>query len=325
MKRRDLLTAAAAAGVAMPAFAQSGVYPTRPIRIIPFGEAGNPLDTLARMYGEKLSQAWGQPVVVEVKPGASGILAVDHVAKAAPDGHTLLFTLSHTQLVLPSLQKVPYDPVNDFQPLTPVGVGGPVLMVRSDTPANNISQFVSWAKAKGRVTYGTWGQGTAPHLYTELLKAQTGAPLEHVAYKGQGPAHLDLFGGVLDAAWANPATARTHLKVDGQPKVKVLGIAGTKRVQAVPDTATFLEQGYKGGYELDSWFGFLAPARTPRATVDKVAQKLRELTQTAEIRSRLIDIGLEPSSSTPEEFARSQKADLPQWAALLKASGVKLS
>jgi len=269
-----------------------------------------------------MTQSWGQPVVIETKPGAGGQLAADFVAKAPADGHTLLFTLTNTQLLLPYLQKVPYDPIKDFQPLTPVGMGGPVLVVRVDTPANNMKEFVAWAKGKGRVTCGTWGQGTAAHMYTELLRVDAGAPTEHVPYKGQGPAHLDLIGGVLDAAWANPATAKTLLEGG---KVKVLGIAGTQRVGILPNVATFTEQGFKGGFATDSWFGFLAPAGTPRPVVDKIMENLRQSIESPDIRAKLVGFGLEPVFRTPEEFARDQVRDLPQWEALIKAAGLKAS
>lgn len=318
MKRRTLLSAA----VALPcaARAQSAIYPNKPIRLIPFGEPGGPLDILGRTFGTKMSDAWGQPVVVEAKPGAGGMIAADFVARAAPDGYTLLFTLTHTQLVLPYLQKVPYNPVKDFQPLTPVGAGGPVLMVRADNPANNIKDYVAWAKKKGRATCGTWGQGTAAHLYTELLKNQTDAPLEHIPYKSQGPAHVDLLSGVLDSAWANPATAKVHQQAG---KVRILGLTGSRRIGVLPDVPTFTEQGYQGGFELDSWFGFLAPAHTPRPIVDQIVKKLHESAQAPDVRTRLLEMGLEPISSSPEEFAKSQERDLPRWGELIRASGVR--
>lgn len=322
MKRRYLLGAALTSPLMGTAFAQTPAFPNRAIRIVPFGQAGGPLDVLARLFGEKMTKSWGQPVVVETKPGAGGLLAADFVAKAPADGHTLLFTLTNTQLVLPFLQKVPYDPIKDFQPLTPVGVGGPVLMVRADTPVSNMAEFVAWTKSKGRVTCGTWGQGTAAHLYTELLKSQVGAPMEHVAYKGQGPAHIDLLSGVLDSAWANPATAKVFLD---SGKVRVLGIAGTQRVSVLPSVPTFPEQGLKGGFATDSWFGFLAPAKTPRPVVDKIVENLRQSIQSPDVRAKLVEFGLEPVFQSPDEFAKDQIRDLPRWEALIRAAGLKAS
>ena len=301
--------------------AQDSAYPNRPIRLVPFGTAGGPIDSIARSYGERLTQRWGQPVIVDAKPGASGIVAADFVAKAPPDGYTLMLTLSLTHTTVPLLQtKVPYDPARDFAPLTQIATGGPMLIVPAANPANNLKEFVAWAKAKGRVTYGTWGNGSAAHLSGELLKSQSGAPLDHVPYKGESVAHLDMFGGVLDAAWANPATARTHVQAG---KIKALGITGTRRVGALPNVPTFTEQGFEG-FQLDSWVGFFAPAKTPQPIVDKLVAALREITQSAEVRGKLLDMGFEPLGNTPEEFAAAQKTELPQWAALIKATGVKL-
>ena len=301
--------------------AQEAPYPNKPIRVVPFGTAGGPIDNIARLFGEQITRRWGQPVIVDAKPGASGIIAADFVAKSPPDGYTLMLTLSLTHTTVPLLQqKVPYDPLRDFQPLTQIATGGPMFVVPAANPANNLKEFVAWAMAKGHVTYGTWGNGSAAHLSGELLKRQTGAPLAHVPHKGEAAAHLDVFGGVLDTAWANPATARTHVQAG---KLKALGITGARRVGTLPNVPTFAEQGFDG-FLLDSWVGFMAPAKTPKAVVDKLVAALREITQSPEVRAKLTDLGFEPLGNTPEEFAAAQKAELPQWAALIKSSGVTL-
>jgi tripartite-type tricarboxylate transporter receptor subunit TctC len=294
-------------------------YPNKPIRLVPFGTAGGPIDNIARSYGEAIKQRWNQPVIVDAKPGASGIVAADFVAKAPPDGYTLMLTLSLTHTTVPLLQqKVPYDPVRDFQPLTQIATGGPMFVVPASAPPNTLTEFVAWAKARGRVTYGTWGNGSAAHLFGELLKRQTGAPLEHVPYKGEAAAHLDMLGGVLDTAWANPATARTHLQAG---KIKVLGIIGSRRVGTIPSVPTFTEQGFDG-FALDSWMGFFAPARTPAPVTDKLVSALREITQSPEVRNKLLDMGFEPLGNTPEAFASGLKTEFPLWAGLVKAAGV---
>lgn len=294
-------------------------YPNKPIRLVPFGTAGGPIDNIARSYGEALKQRFGQPVIVDAKPGASGIVATDFVAKAPPDGYTLLLTLSLTHTTVPLLQqRVPYDPVRDFQPLSKIATGGPMFVVPASAPPNNLREFVAWAKARGRVTYGTWGNGSSAHLFGELFKRQTGAPLEHVPYKGEAAAHLDMFGGVLDTAWANPATARTHLQAG---KIKVMGIIGSQRVGTLPSVPTFTEQGFEG-FGLDSWMGFFAPARTPAPVLDKLAAALREITQSADLRNKLLDMGFEPVGGTPDAFAASIKNEVPMWAGLVKAAGV---
>lgn len=314
----ELLPACALALAAFPASAQTD-YPNRPIRLVPFGSAGGPIDQLARFYGERLAQRWGQSVVIDPKPGASGIIAADYVAKSPADGYTLMLTLSLTHINNAVLHtKLPYDPVRDFQPLTQIGTGGPVLVVPASSPVSNLKEFVAWAKARGRVTYGTWGAGSAAHLFGERLKRETGAPLDHVVYKGEAPAHLDMFGGSLDAAWANPATARTHLQAG---KIKVLGITGSRRVGTLPNVPTFAEQGLDG-FALDSWVGFYAPAKTPKPVADKLVAALRELTRTPEVRQKLLDLGFEPLGNTPGESTAAYQAEYPQWAALIKAAGV---
>ena len=294
-------------------------YPNKPIRVVPFGTAGGPIDAIARSYGEALKQRWNQPVIVDAKPGASGIVAADFVAKAPPDGYTLMLTLSLTHTTVPLLQqKVPYDPVRDFLPLSKVATGGPMFVVPASAPPNDLKAFVDWAKAKGRVTYGTWGNGSSAHLFGELFKRLTGAPMDHVPYKGEAAAHLDMFGGVLDAAWANPATARTHLQAG---KIKVLGIIGSRRVGTIPTVPTFTEQGFDG-FALDSWMGFFAPARTPAAVADKLTAALREITQSPELRTKLLDMGFEPAGTAADTFANDIKTQYPVWAGLVKAAGV---
>ena len=320
-RRRRLLQAIAALHLpAAPwAMAQEGAYPAKPIRIVPFGTAGGPIDVIARLYGERLTQRFGQQVLVDAKPGASGIVAADFVAKAPPDGYTLMLTLSLTHTTVPMLQqKTPYDSLRDFQPITQVASGGPMLVVPAANPATNLKEFVAWAKARGRVTYGTWGNGSAAHLWGELLKRSTGAPMDHVPYKGEAVAHMDMFGGILDCAWANPATARNQANAG---KLRALGITGARRVGALPNVPTFAEQGLEG-FMLDSWVGLVGPAKMPSALVDKLAAAFREITQTPEIRARLLDMGFEPMSSTPEEMAASMRAEQAPWAALLKAAGV---
>ena len=315
--RRPLLKWLLVATLPLPAYAQD-TWPSKPIRIVPFGTAGGPIDIIARLYAEQLQQRWGQPFIIDAKPGASGILASDFVARAAPDGYTLMLTLSLTHTTLPLLQKVPYDPVRDFQPLTQLATGGPMLVVPVANPATNLKEFVAWAKAKGRVTYGTWGNGSAAHISGEVLKRSTGAPLDHVPYKGEAAAHLDMFGGQLDCAWANPATARNQAA-----KMRALGITGSRRVGALPNVATFTEQGFEG-FTLDSWIGFMAPARLPKPVMDKLVAGLRETTQLPAVRAKLLDMGFEPLGNSPEEFAAAQRAEVPLWASLIKSTGVSV-
>jgi len=323
MRRRTLLAglaASALASQAVVAFAQQkGAIPERSIRIIPFGTGGGPIDVIARTYAEKLHQRWGQPVVVEAKPGASGIIAADAVAKATPDGTTVMFTLPLTHINNAILQsKLPYDPVKDFEPISQLATGGPALVVRADAPFANLKDLVAFAKTRPSLTYGTWGNGSQAHLMGELLSRQAGIALIHVAYKSESAAHLDLMGGVLDLAWANPATAKAQSDAG---KLKVLGISGSRRVSALPNVATFTEQGF-AGFDLDSWIGVYAPAHTPPAAIAQWAEAMREITQMPDVRERLISMGFEPLGNTPAQFKASYAADYPRVAELIKAAGV---
>ena len=298
---------------------QSSDFPSRPIRLVPFGAAGGPIDAIARAFGERITQRWNQPVLIDPKPGASGIIAADFVAKAAADGYTVLLTLSLTHINNAIVQaKLPYDPIKDFQALTQVGTGGPMLLVPAASPASNMAQFVAWGKTRERVTYGTWGNGSAAHLFGELLKRSAGVPMDHIAYKAEAAAHIDLFAGLLDCAWANPATARTHLKAG---KVKVLGITGSRRVSTIAEVATFGEQGL-AGFELDSWLGFYAPARLPKPLLDRWVDALRDITRSDAMRGKLLDMGFEPLGNTPDEFIASYRTDFPRWETVIKAAGV---
>ena len=312
-----MLAAAMAAG---PLLAQPApAFPTKAVRIVPFGTAGGPIDVLARVYGEKLSQRWGQPVVVDAKAGASGIIAADFVAKSEPDGHTVFMTLPLTHVNNAILMpRLPYDPVKDFAPLSMLATGGPMLVARASAPFNNLREFVEWAKKRERTTYGTWGNGSSAHLFGELLTRQTGAQLVHVPYKAEAAAHNDLFGESLDVSWANPSTARGHTQAG---KMKVLGIAGTRRVSTMPDVPTFAEQGFKG-FDVDSWIGVYAPAKTPPAVVEAWTTALREITAMPDVRARLTAFGFEPLGNTPAQFMQVYRADYPRVAELIKAAGV---
>ena len=318
---RRQFSAAMAAMAATPLWAQTNpAFPSKPIRIVPFGTAGGPIDSLARAYGEKLLARWGQPVLIDAKPGASGIIAADFVAKAAPDGHTVMMTLPLTHVNNAILQpKLPYDPVKDFQPLSMLATGGPMLVARADAPYNNLKEFVEYAKKQPNgMTYGTWGQGSTAHLFGELLKRQTGANLVHVAYKAEAAAHSDMFGNVLDFAWANPSTARAQTNGG---RMKVLGISGTSRVSSMPNVPTFKEQGFNG-FDIDSWIGMYAPARTPQYIIDAWTTALREITAMPDVSARLSAFGFEPLGNTPAQFIERYKADYPRMAELIKAAGV---
>lgn len=321
--RRTVLAAALAGGSAPflhpVARAQSG-FPNRLVRIVPFGTAGGPIDTLARAYAERLQARWGQPFIVEAKPGASGIIAADFVAKAPPDGHTVLFTLPLTHVNVPILQsKVPYDPVRDFTPLSMLATGGPMIVARADAPYADVPGLLDFARRGGKpLNYGTWGTGSTAHLFGELLRRQSGITLTHVPYKAEAQVHSDLFGGALDFAWSNPSTARGHVQAG---KMKVLAIAGTRRVSTMPQVPTFAEQGLRG-FDIDSWIGVYAPARLPAEVQSAWVTALRETTALPEVAQRLVAFGFEPLGNTPAQFLERYQADYPRVAELIKVAGV---
>lgn len=320
LRRRSVLASLPALGMSPSPWAQTTApFPNRPVRIVPFGTAGGPIDTLARAYGDKLALRWGQSVVVDAKPGASGIIAADFVAKSAPDGHTVMLTMPLTHVNNAILMKLPYDPVKDFTPLSMLATGGPMLVARADAPFNDVREFIAFARKQNKpLSYGTWGNGSAAHLFGELLRQQSGADLMHVAYKSEAAAHMDLFGQLLDFAWANPSTARSHVQAG---KLKVLAIAGTRRVSIMPQVATFTEQGFQG-FDVDSWIGVYAPARLPIELQNSWVSALRDITAQPDIQARLTAFGFEPLANTPTQFMDVFKADYPRVAALIKAAGV---
>lgn len=317
--RRQFAAALAAFGVG-PLRAQGSPFPSRPIRIVPFGTAGGPIDGIARAYGDKLQARWGQTIIVDAKPGASGIIAADFVAKSAPDGHTVMVTLPLTHVNVPILQpKVPYDPVRDFTPLSMLATGGPMIVARGNAPFGTVREFIDFARKQGKpLSYGTWGTGSTAHLFGELLKRQSGLDLVHVPYKAEAAVHNDLFGEALDFAWANPASARSHAAAG---KMKVLGIAGTRRVSVMPQVPTFTEQGFQG-FDVDSWIGVYGPAGLPAEIQAAWTTALREITGLPDVAQRLTAFGFEPLGNTPAQFIERFKADYPRMAELIKAAGV---
>lgn len=314
------LSSLALGGQAATALAQSG-FPNRPIRIVPFGTAGGPIDGIARAYGDKLQARWGQAIVVDAKPGASGVIAADFVAKSPPDGHTVMVTLPLTHVNVPILNpRLPYDPVRDFTPLSMLASGGPMLVARANAPYNTVRELIEAAKKSAKpLSYGTWGSGSTAHLFGELLQRQSGVELTHVPYKAEAAVHNDMFGETLDFGWANPASAKRHSEAG---KMKVLGIAGSRRVSTMPQVPTFGEQGLSG-FDIDSWIGVYAPAKLPADVQAAWVGALREITVMPEIAQRLLAFGFEPLGNTPDQFMQRYQADYPRMAELIKAAGVK--
>jgi len=329
--RRSLKSAAgivAFAGVALLAFgalaqspAKSGSlpYPSRPVQIIVPFTPGTGMDILARMVGQKLSERWGQPVIVDNRAGASGNIGTDLVVKAAPDGYTLLITANTLVMTVSLYRNVPYDPIKDLAPVEKMAVGTMAITLNPAVPARTLKEFVAYAKANpGKLAYGSHGVGTPQHLATELLKSEAGIDMLHVPYKGSAGAITGLLSG--DVAMMSNALHAVLPQVKAG-KINAIAVGGPKRSRAAPEIPTFAESGYPD-FDVDFWYGLLAPAATPREIIAKLNQDVAEILNTPEMREVLTNQGLEPVTGTPEEFGALMRTDLARWASVIKTAGI---
>ena len=320
--RRRLLLAAALASLPLAASAQSA-WPTKPVRIVvPFAPAGT-TDILARALAPELSKAFGQPFVIENKPGAGGNLGADLVAKSS-DGHTLLMGTVGTHAINPALYaKMPYDHVKDFVPITLVA-GVPNVLVMNPAKAEelgirSVPDLIRVAKASpGKLNMASSGNGTSIHLAGELFKSMTGTYMVHFPYRGSGPALLDLMGGNMDLMFDNLPSAMPHIKAG---KLKALAVTSAERSSALPDLPTVAEAGPLKGFEASSWFGLLAPAGTAPEVVNRLQQETAKALATPALKERLQAQGAIPSGMSPADFAKFIAAETKKWATVVKASG----
>lgn len=296
-------------------------YPTKPVRLIVPLAAGGPTDVLARGLGPKLSEILGQPVVIDNRPGANTNLGNELVAKAAPDGHTLLLT-ANGLTINPSLYTgLRYDPIKDFAPIMLVATSPLVLVVHPSLPAKSVRELVAFAKSKPRqLLYGSPGNGSPPHLAGEMLNTMAGVKLVHVPYKGVTGAFSDLLGGQLSLMFPAAPLALPQARAG---KLRALATTGDKRTAAAPDLPTIAETGLPG-YEVFVWFGMLAPAGTPSAVISRLHTELARIIGLPEIRERWAALGAEPVRSAPAEFAAFLKADVVKWAKVVRDSGAKI-
>lgn len=321
--RRMWLTGSAAlalAGLARPSRAQAA-WPTKPITfVVPFATGGN-TDTLARLIGQKLSVALGQPVVVENKPGAGGNIGSAFVAQAKPDGHTILGGTISSHAINPSIYpKMPYDAVKSFEPVVLIGSSPLVLAVSANAPYRSLQDLVAAAKAKpGELSYATPGNGTSSHLAVELLNAITGAKLMHVPYKGSGPAVTDVVAGHVPVIFDTPLVVGSHVKAG---KLRALAVASSKRIEGLPDVPTAAEAGVPG-LEVASWQAVFAPAGTPKEIVRRLNAEIAGVLKTPDIRARMAELGFEPAGGPPQELADLQRTDIAKWAKVVKEAGIK--
>jgi len=314
-----ILHAIALATVASIAFAQP--YPSKPIRFVVPYPPGGPLDTVARLLGQKVSESVKQPVVVDNKPGAGGNIGADAVAKSAPDGYTILMGAVATHAINPTLYaNIPYDPIKDFQPVTQLASTPNVLIVNNSVPASNVREFIAYAKANpGKLNFGSGSTGSAGHLAGELFKTMAGVDMLHVPYKGAAPAMQDLVAGQVQLMFDNFASANTQVKAG---KVKALAVTTAKRSALAPELPTIAESGLPG-FDINTWFGIFVPAGTPREVVDRLHAEFTRALALPDIREKIANLGAEPVGSRPEEFVAYVKSEGEKYARVIKASGAK--
>ena len=330
LNRRDLIAATALLPTLLPSLAQAqGAWPNKPVRIVVPFAAGGTTDILARALAPELQRVFGQPFVVDNKPGAGGNTGAAEVAKAAGDGYTLLMGTVGTHAINPSLYpKMPYDHVKDFVPVTLVA-GVPNVLVLNPALAqkykiNSVADFVKALKANpGRLNMASSGNGTSIHLAGELFKSMTGTFMLHLPYRGSGPALIDLIAGNVDLMFDNLPSALPHIK---SGRLKALAVTSAARSGALPEVPTVEEVGgpLLKGYDASSWFGLLAPAGTPADVVARLQQETAKALATAQMNERLQLQGAIPSGMTPAEFVRFIDAETKKWAKVVKASGAKV-
>lgn len=311
-----VLTAATHAGHAQAAAG----YPERPVRlVVPFAPGGTN-DVIGRIVAEKLAARLGQPFVVDNRAGANSVVGSEIVAGANPDGHTLLIVAAGFA-INPSLRrKLPYDTVRDFAPIGLVG-GGPYLMVvHPSVPAKTVNEFITWVKARpGQVNYASVGVGSPPHLAAELLKITAGIDMQQIPYKGGGAVLPDLIAGRVSMFFGSISTLQPHVQTG---KLRAIAVTTVQRATAMPELPTFIEAGL-AGYEVNGWYGLLAPGKTPRAIVSRLNAELREVLADADTRQRFQQRGMDPAPGPAQEFAALIRSEMAKWAKVIRAAGIK--
>jgi tripartite-type tricarboxylate transporter receptor subunit TctC len=316
-----LMAGALVALAALPASAQQAAWPAKPIRyIVPFAPGGT-TDILARVVGEKLSIALGQQIVVDNKPGQGGSVGSAELARAAPDGYTIGGgTISSHGINATLYDKLPYDPVTSFAPITLYATQPNVLLVHPSVPAKNVAEFIQLLKANpNKYSFGSAGTGTSQHISGEMFKTMAGVKMEHIPYRGSGAMLPELLGGTLTVAFDNVASAIPHMKAG---KLRALAVTTAQRSGVAPDVPTLAESGLSG-YELSSWQAVFAPAGTPKPIVDRLYAEISKILQMPDVQKRLTDLGLDLSGMPPQQLEALVKADVPRLGKIVKESGAK--
>jgi tripartite-type tricarboxylate transporter receptor subunit TctC len=303
----------------LPAVAQD--YPKRPIELVVPFVAGGTTDNIARLMAQRFSESWGQTVVVNNRAGGGSTIGTNAVAKAPPDGHTLLVTTIGFAINA-GLQKLPYDPVGDFTPVTELASLPLVLVVHASVPATNLQEFIALAKSKpGGWDYASSGTGTSPHLAAEMFKSMAGIELVHVPFKGNAEAMNSLMGGHVKIYFALVPAVLQHIKTGA---LRAIAVTTEERLPYLPDVPTIAELGFPG-YEISSWQGVFAPAGTPKDVVGKINGELVRMLNVPEIRRRISQEGADPVGSTPDAFATRVKNEITKWTKVIKTSGIQAS
>ncbi len=298
-------------------------YPAKPIRLIVGFPPGGGTDVMARLVAPKMTDAWGQQVVIDNRAGATGIIGTDMVAKAAPDGYTLLMGHVATNAIAASLfAKLPFDPAKDFSPITRVSSVPHLLVVHPSLDVHSVKELIVLAKARpGQIAFPSAGNGSTPHLAGEIFKTMTGVNLIHVPYKGSGQSVQDLLGGQVQVAFDTTATLIQYVKAG---RLRPLGVSTLKRIASLPDVPTIAESGVPG-YEVTTWYGLFGPAGTPPAIVRKVFTETARIVRLPDIKERLDGMGTdETTNASPEEFAALVKTDIAKYAKVIKAAGLRI-
>jgi tripartite-type tricarboxylate transporter receptor subunit TctC len=317
--RRLCIRAGLAALLAAPALAQTA-YPSQQLKLIVPYPAGGATDTLARTIGQKLQEAWNQPAVVENRPGAGGTIGNGFVAKAPADGHTLLIAIT-ALIQQPSLmEKLPYDPLKDFAPVTMIARSPSMLAVPLDSPAKDLKSFIAMVKASpGKHNFGSYGAGTSSHIQGALLNMQAGIDLVHVPFQGAAPLVTNLVGGQVASAFIDSASARPHLK-----SMRPLAVTGTQRMPGLPDVPTFAELGYHS-FDPYGWFGVFVPAATPAPVVQKLSDEIDRILRLPEVTAKIEALGLQVGGGKPEEFQKVVRGDAAIYAKIIKDANIRLA
>ena len=318
MKAMLMVALAFAAG---SVFAQA--YPNKPVRVIIPWPPGQATDLAARIVGEKLSQQMGQSFIMENRPGAGGAIGSEAVAKAAPDGYTLLASSSGPLSIMPNLQKIPYDPLKDLAPISLTARAPFALIAHPSFPAANAREFVTLVRANpGKFTFASSGTGATAHLFGELFNSMAKLNAVHVPYKGSAPAMTDLIGGQVSYAIETVASIVGHVK---SGRVKVYGVTTAKRAAALPDVPTLAEAADIPGYDVAAWIGYHAPAGTPREIVVRLAAEIQKAVNSPEMKDRYIALGLDQAFSTPDELAAYMRVEQERYGNIIKNAGIKIA